>query len=122
MKYSIFSPDCKIAKLKSLLKRGSKTAPKNYRRIFLLLQVSKIIEKVIHDETQNFLHKNDDIYRYQLCFKRFFSTYLCLSYLNNKIATGFESGFYTDMILMDLQKAFDTINHNIFAKEIEFIV
>ena len=45
----------------------------------------------------------------------------CLSYLNNKIATDFESGLYIGMILIDLQKPFDTANHNIFLKKMEFI-
>ena len=49
IKYSIFPSDCKIAKLKPLFKKGSKTAPKNYRRIPLLLLDSKIISKVIRD-------------------------------------------------------------------------
>ena len=103
------------------MKKGSKTDPQNYRPISLLPLVSKIIEKVIHDQTQRFLDKNDIIYRYQSGFRKFFSTDSCLSYLNNKIATGFESGLYTGMILIDLQKAFDTVNHNILLKKMEFI-
>ena len=70
---------------------------------------------------QRFFGKNDIIYRYQSGFSKFFSTDSCLSYLNNKIATGFESGLYTDMILIDLQKAFDTVNHDILLKKMEFI-
>ena len=50
-------------------------------------------------------------------FIKFYSTDSCLSYLNNKIATGFESGLFTGMILIDLQKAFDTINHDILIKK-----
>ena len=45
----------------------------------------------------------------------------CLSYLNNKITTGFESGLFTGMILIDLQKAFDTINHDILIKKMTFL-
>ena len=121
IKYSIFPSDCKIAKLKPLLKKGSKTNPKNYRPISLLPLVSKIIEEVYYDETQRFLDKNDIIYRYQSGFKKRFSTDSCLSYLNNNIATGFESGLYTGMILIHLQKAFDTVNHDILSKKMEFI-
>ena len=121
IKYSIFLSDCKIAKLKALFKKGSVTDPKNYRPISLLSLVSKIIEKVIHDQTLSFLDKNDIIYRYQSGFRNFFSNDSCLSYLNNKIATGFESGLYTGMILIDLQKAFDTVNHDILLKKMEFI-
>ena len=65
-KYSIFLSDCKMAKLKPLFKKGSKTAPKNYCPISLLPLVFKIIE------TQSFLDKNDIIYRYQSGFRKFF--------------------------------------------------
>ena len=70
---------------------------------------------------QRFFGKNDIIYRYQSGFSKFFSTDSCLSYLNNKIATGFESGLYTGMILIDIQKAFDTVSHDILLKKMEFI-
>ena len=45
---------------------------------------------------------------------------LCIWGLNNEITTGFESGSYTGMILIDLQKTFDTVNHNVLLKKIEF--
>ena len=45
----MFPSECKIAKLKPLFKKGSKTDPKNYRPISLLPLVSKLIETVIHD-------------------------------------------------------------------------
>ena len=121
IKYSTFPNDCKIAKLKPLFKRGSKTDPKNYRPISLLPLISKIIEKIIHDQTQSFVDKNNVIYRYQSGFRKLYSTVSCLSYLNNKITTGFESGLFTGMILIDLQKAFDTINHDILIKKMTFL-
>ena len=46
----------------------------------------------------------------------FFPNESCLPYLN-KIATYLESGLYTSMIFVDLQKVFDTINHNILIKK-----
>ena len=50
---------------------------------------------VIHDQTQSFLNENKILYRFQSGFRKTFSTDSCLSYLNNKIVTGFESGLYT---------------------------
>ena len=47
---------------------------------------------------QRFLDKDGIIYKYQSGFRKFFSTNSCLFYLNNKTATGFESGLYTGMI------------------------
>ena len=113
IKYLLFPRDWQIAKLKPLFKKGSATLPKNYRPISLLPLISKIIEKVIHDQTQAFLDENKILYRFQSGFRKYFSTDSCLSYLNNKIATGFESGLYTCMILTDFQKAFDTITKSL---------
>ena len=90
-----------------------KNRPEKLSSYILLPLDSKIVEKVIFDQTQRILHKNDIIYRHQSTFRKFFSTDSCLSYLSNKIATVFESGLYTGMILIYLQKAFETVNHNI---------
>ena len=38
---------------------------------------------------------------------------LGLSYLTDKVSKGFDSGLLTGMILIDLQKTFDTIERNI---------
>ena len=59
--------------------------------------------------------------KYQSGFKTQHSTDLCLSYLNNKILKGFDNGFFTDMILIDLQKAFDKIDHNILLEKLKTI-
>ena len=49
------------------------------------------------------------------------STDLCLSFLNDKILKGFDKGLFTGMILIDLQKAFDTINHEILLGKLHAI-
>ena len=48
---SSFPDDCKIAKLKPLYKKDTKTKPKNYRPVSLLPLISKIMERIIHDQT-----------------------------------------------------------------------
>ena len=115
IKYSVFPTDFQVAKLKPLYKKGSTTLPRNYQPISILPLISKIIEKMIDDQTQASLDQNKILYRFQWGFRKNCSTDPCLSYLNNKIATGFESGLYTGMILIDLQKAFDTINDEILV-------
>ena len=68
-----------------------------------------------------YLTDNKILYRYQSGFRKNHSTDTCLSYLTDKIRTGFDSGLLTGMILIDLQKAFETINYNILLKKMSSI-
>ena len=118
---STFPDDCKTAKVTPIYKKGCKTDPKNYRPISLLPLISKVIEKVIHDQTQSFLDENNILYDYQSGFRKKYSTESCLSFLTDKISKGFDSGLYTGMILIDLQKAFDTIDHKLLLEKMSFL-
>ena len=97
MKRSEFPLDSKIAKLKPLYKKVSKTDPKNYCPDSLLPLALKVIEKVIHNNTENFLSKNKILYMYQSGLCKSFSTKSCLKLLTDKINKGFESGKYTGL-------------------------
>ena len=98
-------------------KKGTKTDPKNFRLISLLPIVSKIFDKVIHDQTMEYLMNNDILYKYQSGFRKNHSTDTSLLYLTDKILTGFDSGLLTGKILIDLQKAFHTINYDILLRK-----
>ena len=84
----------------------------------MLLLISKVMEKVIHDQTSAFLNSRNLLYNYQSGFRKNHSTDFCLSFLNDKILKGFDQGLITGMILIDLQKAFDTINHDILLQKL----
>ena len=114
---SLFPDDCKIAKLKPIYKKEAKTKPKNYRPISLLPLLSKIIERIIHNQTQEFLDKNNILYKCQSGFRKHHSTDTFLSYLTDKVKIGFEEGLLTGMVLIGLQKAFDTIDHSILLEK-----
>ena len=49
-----FPNACKMAKVKPLFKKGSKTGPSDYRPISLLPLLSKVFERVILDQTEEF--------------------------------------------------------------------
>ena len=117
----VFPNACKLAKLKPIFKRGKKTDPSSYRRISLLPSILKIIERVIHDQTNAFLLDKDILYNYQSGFRGNHSTSLCLSFLTDKILKGFGKGLLTGMILIDIWKAFDTIDHEILLQKLKAI-
>ena len=75
--------------------------------------MSKVLERIVHEQTIKFLDKHNNLYKFQSRFRKYHSTDFCLPYLTGKISKGFDSGLLTRMILTDLQKAFDTIDHNI---------
>ena len=57
-------------------------------------------------------------YLYQSGLNSNHSTDLLLLFLHDKILKGFDNGLYTGMILIDLQKGFDTKNHKILLDNI----
>ena len=83
--------------------------------------LSKVFERVVLDQTEEFLSLNKVLYDYQSGFRENHSTNTCLSFLNDKILKGFDDGLVTVMILIDLQKAFDTINHDLLLKKLSII-
>ena len=103
-----------------MYKKGSTTEPKNYRPISLLPLISKLIKKIIHEQTQKYLSGHNISYKYQSGFRTNHSTETCLSYLNNKILQGFDQGKITGMILIDIQKAFDTIDHKVLLDKLVY--
>ena len=52
-----FPDACKIPKLKPLFEKGPKTDPKNYRPISLLPLMSKVLERIVHEQCMEFLDK-----------------------------------------------------------------
>ena len=120
IKLSTFPEECKIAKLKPIFKKGARTDPKNYRPISLLPLVSKIIEKSIHFQIESYLNKKKLIYMYQSGFRMNHSTDICLARLPDFVATGMDKQMHTSMILVDLQKAFDTSHHGVLLEKMKY--
>ena len=57
------------------------------------------------------------IYMYQSGFRMNHSTYLCLAQLTEFFATDMDKQMHTGMILVDLQKAFDILDHEVLLEK-----
>ena len=57
---------------------------------------------------------------YQSGFMTNHSTDLCLGQLTNFVATGMDKKMHTGMILVDLQKAFDTLDHRVLLEKMKY--
>ena len=91
----IFPDACKIAELKPLFKKGYKTDPKNYRSISLLPLMSKVLERLVHEQTMEYFDKHKILYKFQSGFRKNYSINFCLFYLTDKISKGFDFGLLT---------------------------
>ena len=103
----------KVAKVTPLYKKGNKTDSGNYRPVSVLSIISKVMERIIYDQMYVYLETNNILYDLQSGFRKSYSTETCLSYLTDHLKAEIDQRNFCGMLLIDLQKAFDTVNHNI---------
>ena len=73
--------------------------------------MSKVIESVVHNQLIEHLEENEIIFDYQPGFRSKHSVNTWLVHLSNQILKGFEAIKSTGMIIIDLEKAFNTLDH-----------
>ena len=103
----IFPNLLKIANVIPIHKKGDKLDCNNYRPISLLSNISKIYEKYMHTSLTNFLQVNKLF---------FFHQNHALTNLTEMIREALDEDKFTCGIFIDLQKAFETVDHGISLK------
>ena len=114
----IFPELLKLVKVIPTFKKGNKLLCENDRPISLLSAFSKIFEEVIYTRMYDYLMKNNLIYKRQFGFRNNHSTNHALISLSENIKSNLDSGQFSAEIFIDLQKAFDTVNHEILCEKL----
>ena len=97
---------------------GDKTLSQNYRPISLLSNINKIFEKIMHKRLFAFLEDQGLIYEHQFGFRKHHSTTHALIDLTEDIRQAIDNNKFSVGVFIDLQKAFDTVDHNILLKKL----
>lgn len=116
-----YSDVLKIAKTVPIYKSGHPQLLGNYRPISLLSILNKIIEQVIHNLLAKFLNDNKFFYKFQYGFRHRSSTKTARVELFDKILNALDSGQIVMSVFLDLAKAFDTFDHAILIKKLDFV-
>ena len=90
----------------------------NYRPILLLLNLNKIIGKLMHERLFAFLTKHKYIYDLQFGFRTGHSTNHAILDLTEDIRKAIDDNKFAVGVFIDLQKAFDTVDHTILLKKL----
>ena len=108
----------KEARVVPLFKKGSKLDPGNYRPMSILNVLSKVLERAVHTQLSQYLEKRDLLFLNQSGFRGGFSTDTSLIGLSDFVKKEIGKGNFVGMVLIDLQKAFDTVDHGILIEKL----
>ena len=113
--------DLKIASLRPLLKKpnGDCEQFSNFRPVFNLKFLSKLVEKTGFVQLNNYLTVNGLHESFQSAYKAHHSTETALLTITDDILLSLDRGDNVFLLLLDLSAAFDTVNHSLLLSRLE---
>ena len=118
LKEGVFPSLNKVSTVCSIHKKDEMTKCANYRPISLLSNISKIFERIMYTRLEDFLITSEILYKFQFGFRKTYSTNHALLSIVEKIRNSLDKNMYTCRIFIDLEKAFDTVNHQIILSKL----
>ena len=112
----IFPDKLKYADIAPLHKCAETTNKKKYRPIGMLPLVSKVFERILHKQIGYFI--NEKLFRYMCGYRKGYNTQYALMALLEQWRTTLDNQGYAGIVIMDLSKAFDTVNYELLLAKL----
>ena len=110
-------PDCfETAEVIPTYKKDKPTDKTNYRPISILSNISKIYERLMHDNMSNYF--NDVLSKFQCGFRKGFGAQNCLLYMIETLRKPRDKHGVFAAVMANLSKAFDCISHELLIAKL----
>ena len=93
--------------------------PSSYRPIALLPTLSKLLERVVASQLWSHLHMFDLLPSYQSGYRQHYSTETAILKVLSDLFLSMDSGDVSLVASLDLQAAFDTVDHSILIQRLQ---
>ena len=111
LRTGIFPTGWKDARLIPIYKSGSTDNIENYRPISALPVLSKVLEKIVHSQLNDYLKANNLLLKHQFGFREKRSTELAATLFADDDRRFVDNKMLVGCIYIDFSKAFDTVSH-----------